>query len=438
MTRTSSSLAALLALSAPAFAQQFILMPDSTSDKIVKFDAQTGAVVDADFILDAANALTYDLNLPKDVFQVNNQIWVIDQSADSIFRFDLDGNWIGTTNGAAGTLDNCRGGEFVNGTIYVSNDGAGNGATVDTVVTFDTNGTRTGAFSVADSGSSPFDVVGYNGELLVCHFTSTNSVGRYDYSGAPLAPVFHSSNGTSGIDLPEQMWVTAANTVLIAGFGSPIGIYEYDSTGAQLNFYAHTSALRGVCELGNGNLLFSDSAGVRILDRNTLAVTQIYTSTGCQFFGQLNLGGGSPTAYCTAGTSTNGCIPAISASAQPSVTFANPCSISVANVEGQKLGLLFYGVNNSGFSPAPWGASSSFLCVKSPTQRTPAQNSGGTAGACDGGFSLDWNAFQLANPGSLGNPFSAGDKVYAQGWYRDPPSPKTTNLSDAVELTVVP
>jgi hypothetical protein len=151
------------------------------------------------------------------------------------------------------------------------------------------------------------------------------------------------------------------------------------------------------------------------------------------------MGPGSPTVYCTAGTSSNGCVPAISAVNQPSVTQANPCDIGCANVEGQKSGLFFYGVDNGGFSPTPWGiGGNSFLCVKAPTQRTPTQSSGGTSGMCDGSFFLDWNAFQTANPASLGNPWMAGDDVFGQFWYRDPPAVKTTNLSDAVELTYVP
>jgi hypothetical protein len=150
-------------------------------------------------------------------------------------------------------------------------------------------------------------------------------------------------------------------------------------------------------------------------------------------------GGGGPIVYCTAGTSSHGCVPAIGADHQPSVTQANPCNLSIANVEGQKSGLIFYGVDNSGFAPLPWGSGgASFLCVKPPTQRTPPQSSGGTAGMCDGSLALDWNAFQLANPGSLGNPWMAGSKAFAQGWYRDPPAVKTTNLSDAVELTYAP
>jgi subtilisin-like proprotein convertase family protein len=150
-------------------------------------------------------------------------------------------------------------------------------------------------------------------------------------------------------------------------------------------------------------------------------------------------GASGPVAYCTAGTSTNGCVPAISATAQPSATLAHPCSITIANLEGQKFGIVFYGINNTGFTPTPWAAgSNSFLCVKGPTQRTGTQNSGGTINACDGALTRDWNAYQTANPSSVGNPFSAGDDVYVQGWYRDPPAAKTTNLSNALHLTMTP
>lgn len=146
-----------------------------------------------------------------------------------------------------------------------------------------------------------------------------------------------------------------------------------------------------------------------------------------------------PVSYCTAGTSTNGCAPALTASAQPSASAATACVLTASGVEGDKSGLLFYGVNNTGFSPLPWSpVSTSYFCVKAPTQRSLPQNSGGTGGLCNGHFVLDWNAFQLAFPGSLGTPFAVGDKVFAQGWYRDPPAPRTTNLTDAIELTMTP
>jgi hypothetical protein len=160
------------------------------------------------------------------------------------------------------------------------------------------------------------------------------------------------------------------------------------------------------------------------------------TFTGWELRGDL---GGAPVVYCTAGTTSSGCVPAIAASNQPSVSFANPCAITVANVEGQRSGLIFYGVDNTGFTPLSWAAGSgSFLCVKPPTQRSPGQSSGGSAGACNGQLQLDWNAFQSAFPGSLGAPWTVGELVYAQGWFRDPPAPKTTNLSDAILLTYQP
>jgi subtilisin-like proprotein convertase family protein len=179
---------------------------------------------------------------------------------------------------------------------------------------------------------------------------------------------------------------------------------------------------------GTWTLTITDDLGgdVGILARWDLTIT---TCSGVSL----------PTAYCTAGTSTNGCVPSISGNAQPSVSLATTPIISIANVEGQKFGIIFYGVNNSGFTPVPWSpTSSSFLCVKGPTQRTPSQLSNGTLNACDGTMTLDWNAYQTANPLSVGNPWSAGDKVYVQGWYRDPPASKTTNLSDALEMTYVP
>jgi formylglycine-generating enzyme required for sulfatase activity len=146
----------------------------------------------------------------------------------------------------------------------------------------------------------------------------------------------------------------------------------------------------------------------------------------------------NPTPYCTAGTSTNGCTPSINANVQPNTANTAGCVITTSGVEGQKQGIVFYGVDNTGFTPAPWGAgSTSFRCVKPPTTRIGSPlNSGGTAGLCDGSYVINWDAFQVANPTALGNPWVAGDKVFVQSWYRDPAAVKTSNLSNAVELTL--
>jgi hypothetical protein len=145
-----------------------------------------------------------------------------------------------------------------------------------------------------------------------------------------------------------------------------------------------------------------------------------------------------PVVYCTAGTTTNGCNASIASTGTPSIASSSGFVLSVATVEGQKTGILFYGINNTGFTPSPWGAGTSFLCVKAPTQRTPVQVSGGTAGLCNGTFVLDWLAYMTANPAALGQPISVGQQFYGQAWFRDPPAPKTTNLSNALNWTVCP
>jgi Tol biopolymer transport system component len=146
-----------------------------------------------------------------------------------------------------------------------------------------------------------------------------------------------------------------------------------------------------------------------------------------------------PTVYCTAGISSHGCSASIAVNANPSRSLASACYLTITSVEGSKSGMLFYGIDNAGFSPSPWTSNgTSWLCVKQPTQRTAVQNSGGTLGACDGSFALDWNAYQSAHPLALGKPWHVGDKVYVQAWFRDPLAVKATNLSNALELTYQP
>jgi hypothetical protein len=63
------------------------------------------------------------------------------------------------------------------------------------------------------------------------------------------------------------------------------------------------------------------------------------------------------------------------------------------------------------------------------------QNSGGRAGACDGVLSEDWNLYVATHPRALGQPFTGGETVWAQGWFRDPPAAKT---SDGLVFSVLP
>lgn len=141
--------------------------------------------------------------------------------------------------------------------------------------------------------------------------------------------------------------------------------------------------------------------------------------------------------YCTSSTTTGGCVPTMNFQGTPSATATSGCILSVASVDGQRTGLIFYGI--SGRVAFPWlTGSTSWFCVKSPVQRTFVHGSGGTPGSCNGGLAIDWNDFRTIYPGALGNPIPPGLKVQTQAWFRDPPAPKTTNLSNAMEFTVCP
>ncbi|NUP95849.1 MAG: carboxypeptidase regulatory-like domain-containing protein [Planctomycetaceae bacterium] len=137
--------------------------------------------------------------------------------------------------------------------------------------------------------------------------------------------------------------------------------------------------------------------------------------------------------YCTAGTSSLGCTASLSALGTPSASFSSPFTVLASGVDAQRSGLFFYGA--TGPVSTPWAiGSTSTLCVAPPRQRTLVQDSSGTAGACDGSLSLDWNAYVLTHPSALGVPFSAGAEVWTQAWFRDPPSPSGTTLSDALHF----
>jgi hypothetical protein len=141
--------------------------------------------------------------------------------------------------------------------------------------------------------------------------------------------------------------------------------------------------------------------------------------------------------YCTSGTTSIGCLPAIAGIGQPSASAGSGFTIQTTGIEGERNGFVFHGVN--GPAATPWGpGSTSYSCVASPVQRSRTQYAGGMSGQCDGVFALDWNNYIATHPGALGQPFGGGEIVWAQVWFRDPPAPRTTNLSNGLMFQVCP
>lgn len=251
---------------------QFLAIPDSTGDRIMTFDPFDGSLINPDFILDG-NGVGYDFQTPKDAIGVGNEIWVADQLSDEIYRFDLAGAFLGAITGG---MDNIRGMAFANNTVYVSNSGTNNGAPGDAVIMFDTAGNNLGSFLAGD----PFDILEYDGALLVSDIGGDDIL-RRGFNGTDLG-VFHDSDGATGIDFPQQLAPRGTN-VLAAGFSPPDGLYEYDSSGAQVAFFGAVDGLRGAFVLGNGNILVTNGDGVWSLDPNTDTAVQIVAGVSGQY-----------------------------------------------------------------------------------------------------------------------------------------------------------
>ena len=136
------------------------------------------------------------------------------------------------------------------------------------------------------------------------------------------------------------------------------------------------------------------------------------------------------TTYCTGKVNSQGCLTAIAFDGAPSASSGAGFDVAAVNLVPNTNGLLFYGTSGPAATPFQGG----FLCVAAPITRTSVQSSGG-AGPCSGALSFDFNAHV---PTSGNAALVGGANVWAQYWSRDPASPSTTNLTDAVTAVICP
>lgn len=140
----------------------------------------------------------------------------------------------------------------------------------------------------------------------------------------------------------------------------------------------------------------------------------------------------SPVVYCTSQVNSQGCTPSIGFAGVPSASGVGAFTISAADVLNQRSGVLFYGFDHVN---APFLGGT--LCVTPPTHRTPVQSSGGNLGAddCSGSFQFAFNAYAQSGVDPL---LVAGVEAFAQYWSRDPASPSSTNLTNALHFALQP
>ncbi|MBN8646202.1 MAG: hypothetical protein J0L61_13290 [Planctomycetes bacterium] len=256
--------AAVLSASTAANAQ-FVMMPDSTNNRVALFDPNTGALI---------NSAYFGLNsgtTPVHALQVDSEIWVSEQIGDKISRYSLTGTPLAPITGG---LDNIRGMGYFGGKVYVTNSGTANGAPGAAVITYDTAGNNTATWTTP-SASSPFGVLEYPGGMLVSSSNANDDIHKYSLSGASLG-TFHNS---TSINFAEQMDYAANGDVLVAVFTSNIVARLNPTTGAIVSSFAAPGA-RGVYQLGNGNIMWSSGAGAFVYDVGSGVSSQVYAGGG--------------------------------------------------------------------------------------------------------------------------------------------------------------
>lgn len=262
-------LPAALAVTVAPVQAQVLAMPDSTNNRLVLFSPVDGTVLNPDYFALGAGT-------PIHAIEVGNEIWVSEQIGDRISRWSLTGSFLGQIGGPVpgGGLDNLRGMALVGSTVYVSNAGTANGAPGGALVMFGTDGTPMGSFGTPNA-ASPFAVLASGGGLLVASSAANDDIHRYSLTGTSLG-TFHNSTSLS---FAQQMAVAANGDILAAGFSSSNVVRLDPATGAVLGSFAAAGA-RGVAQLGNGNILWTNSAGAHIFDVALNSSTQVYAGGG--------------------------------------------------------------------------------------------------------------------------------------------------------------
>src|SRR5687767_9723292 len=122
---------------APALVRaQFLMMPDSTNNRLVLFNPNDGSLVNSNLFGLAGGT-------PVHALQVGNEIWVSEQIGDRISRWDFGGTQLAPISGG---MDNIRGMALVGGNVLLTNTGTANAAPGRAVIRFDTAGNNLGFF----------------------------------------------------------------------------------------------------------------------------------------------------------------------------------------------------------------------------------------------------------------------------------------------------
>jgi Tol biopolymer transport system component len=138
----------------------------------------------------------------------------------------------------------------------------------------------------------------------------------------------------------------------------------------------------------------------------------------------------SPIAYCTAQTTSQGCVPEIGWTGLPSATSGSGFELSASHVDPNRFATVLYGLGGPTALQYPGGT----LCVGSTPARCQLIRSTGS-GVCGGNLNYDFNSWIATGHDPA---LVTSQSVWAQFWSRDPQAFRKLNLTDAVFFVIEP
>jgi hypothetical protein len=260
-------------------ASPYVMMPDREHNRLVLFDANSGALVDS-------SLMALQGGTPVHALEVAGQIWVSEKTAGRVSRWSAAGQHLGNIDSG---LDDVRGLFLTSDRVYVANGGTLNGAPGSALVAFDHAGNRLGHFLTGNNAPGPWSMVHfqYPQQQMFGMFVSSelgnDDIHFFGFGGTSFT-TFHNS---AGIQFVHQMAFNQFGSLLATGHDSNnIVRFATDLFGVgsgEIVWQIQVPNPRGLHVLGNGNLLWSNASGVWVYDFGTQSSQLVYSGDGGMF-----------------------------------------------------------------------------------------------------------------------------------------------------------
>jgi hypothetical protein len=250
-----------------------LLIPNSSDDNVGMFDPYDGHFLG--LLITDSTRLSTPISPIKGP---DGNIYLSDQLGDAVYVYDTSGAYLSTFCDATDSLDNVRGIDFRNDTLFVTSGD-------NYVAMFDAPHNRLPDFI---SGVNCFDILFLDdGRSLLSSLTSPAGVRLYDVDGTLLSQVV-------SVSFPEQTNEDdlSPGPYLNASFSSDV-ITDFDLNGSVYETSPLNGA-RGVYRLGNGNLLVTSSSGVQEMQPGTGNIIETEDPNQARFIELFVLESGTP------------------------------------------------------------------------------------------------------------------------------------------------